>query len=436
MRTLYNLLFGVFFFVSAPFYFLKMWRRGSWRQGFGQRFGKYDARIKQRLTNSQVLWFHAVSVGEVNLCTQLIRSIEPRLPTYKILVTTTTSTGMGELNKKLPAHIERMYYPIDRRKVVQKALGLVNPRAVVLIEAELWPNFLWALQRRRIPHFLVNARLSERSFRGYRRFGFLFRKLFASFTGVGAQNETDAARLRDLGFPGDAIEVVGSLKFDSAKLHERKLLDVGLLLSRLGVSSKARVLVAGSTHVGEEAILAEIAERLRKEFPDFFLILVPRHMERGREVGEMLASKGVRYVARSQMTEMTQMEPGSMDCLLVNTTGELRFFYERADLVFVGKSLTAEGGQNPIEPAALGKPVLFGPNMQNFPQIAPEFVKRGGAVQVKDAAELEKALAELLRSPSRCEALGAMAKLVVQENQGSIERTVEMILRHLPANRS
>jgi 3-deoxy-D-manno-octulosonic-acid transferase len=159
-------------------------------------------------------------------------------------------------------------------------------------------------------------------------------------------------------------------------------------------------------------------------------------MERGREVGEMLASKGVRYVARSQMTEMTQMEPGSMDCLLVNTTGELRFFYERADLVFVGKSLTAEGGQNPIEPAALGKPVLFGPNMQNFPQIAPEFVKRGGAIQVKDAAELEKALAELLRSPSRCEALGAMAKLVVQENQGSIERTVEMILRHLPANRS
>lgn len=436
MRSLYNLLFGVFFILSAPFYFLKMWRRGNWRQGFSQRFGKYDARVKQRLTNSQVLWFHAVSVGEVNLCTQLIRAIEPRIPTYKILVSTTTSTGMGELEKKLPAHIERMYYPIDRRKIVQKALGLVNPRAVVLIEAELWPNFLWGLQRRRIPHFLVNARLSERSLRGYRRFGFLFRPLFRCFTGVGAQSEADAARLKDLGFRTEAIEVVGSLKFDSAKLHERKLLDVDRMLEQLGVGSDAMVLVAGSTHVGEESVLADIALRLRQQFPKFFLVLVPRHMERGREVSDMLESKGIRFTARSQITAATRHPAGAMECLLVNTTGELRFFYERADLVFVGKSLTAEGGQNPIEPAALGKPVLFGPNMQNFPQIAPEFVRRGGAVQVRDAAELEKALAELLRSPARRDELGRIAKQVVQENQGSIERTVEMILRHLPATGS
>jgi len=436
MRLVYNLLFGVFFILSAPFYFLKMWRRGNWRPGFRQRFGRFDVRMKQRLTNSQVLWFHAVSVGEVNLCTQIIRVIEPYIPTYKILVSTTTSTGMGELEDKLPTHIERIYYPIDRRKIVQRVMGLVNPKAVVLIEAELWPNFLWALQRRRIPHFLVNARLSDRSFRGYRFFGFLFRQLFAEFTGVGAQTEADAVRLRQLGFRPECIEVVGSLKFDSARLPERRLLDVPELLSRLGVSPDALILVGGSTHSGEETILAGIVKRLRQRHPKLFLVLVPRHMERGREVGESLQSMGIRYIARSQITASTRYEPGTLDCLLVNTTGELRFFYERADLVFVGKSLTAEGGQNPIEPAALGKPVIFGPNMQNFPQIAPEFVRQGGAIQVGDAAQLERAIEELIQDPTRRSKMGAIGLKVVKENQGSIERTVEMILRNLPRGRS
>lgn len=436
MRLVYNLLFGVFFILSAPFYFLKMWRRGNWRPGFSQRFGRYDARMKQRLTNSQVLWFHAVSVGEVNLCTQIIRVLEPHVPTYKILVSTTTSTGMGELEDKLPTHIERIYYPIDRRKIVQRVMGLINPRAVVLIEAELWPNFLWALQRRRIPHFLVNARLSDRSYRGYRCFGFLFRELFAGFTGVGAQSEADAARLRQLGFRPECIEVVGSLKFDSARLHERRLLDVPELLSRLGVAPDSLVIVGGSTHAGEETILADILKRLRQRHPKLFLVLVPRHMERGREVGESLQSMGVRYIARSQITASTRYDPGTLDCLLVNTTGELRFFYERADLVFVGKSLTAEGGQNPIEPAALGKPVIFGPHMQNFPQIAPEFVRQGGAVQVSDATQLERAIEELIQNPTRRSELGRIALKVVKENQGSIERTVEMILRNLPRGRN
>lgn len=435
MRTVYNILFDIFFALSAPYYFLKMWRRGNWKPGFRQRFGRYDARSKQSLTNSQVIWFHAVSVGEVNLCTQLIKVIEPHLPTYKIVVSTTTSTGMGELEKKLPMHIEKIYYPIDRRRFVQRALGLINPKAVVLIEAELWPNFLWGLQRRGIPHFLVNARLSERSFRGYRRFGFLFRPLFAEFAGVGAQTESDAARLRDLGFRPEAIRVVGSLKFDSAKLDERRLVDVPGMLARLGVSTDALVVVGGSTHSGEEVILAEAVRRLRSRIPNVFLVIVPRHMERGREVGDALTAAGIRSFFRSQLTAATQLAPDSLDCLVVNTTGELRYFYERADVVFVGKSLTAEGGQNPIEPAALGKAVVFGPNMQNFPQIAPEFVRRQAAVQVRDAGELERVLGELLSDTRRREELGRNALQVVRENQGSIERTVEMILEQLPGGR-
>ncbi len=432
MRTLYNIVFSFGFVLAAPFYLLKMWRRGDWLQGFSQRFGKYESRLKQRLTNRHTLWFHAVSVGEVNLCTQLIHAIEPRVPNLKLIVSTTTSTGMGELKKKLPSHIERIYYPIDRRKYINRAMAVINPEAVILVEAELWPNFIWGLQNRGIPHFLVNARLSTRSFFGYRRFGFLFRPLFARFTGVGAQTEADAARLRELGFNPTAIHVVGNLKFDAARLVERGVVDVVGLLRQVGVEDDALILVGGSTHAGEELILLEVVRRLRQRFPSLFLVLVPRHMERGGEVGRELKAAKAAFIYRSEINPLMRRERGDLECMIVNTTGELRFFYERADVVFVGKSLTAEGGQNPIEPAALGKPVIFGPNMQNFAQIAPEFIRWDGAIQIEDAAGLERALGDLLANPARRAELGRNAIKVVRANQGSLEKTVEMILAHLP----
>ena len=431
MRALYNLLFIVFFLLSAPYYFGKMWRRGNWRRNFGQRFGRYEGRVKQALTNSDIVWLHAVSVGEVNLCTQLIAALEPRLPLHKFVVTTTTTTGMGELEKKLPPHIPKLYYPVDLRGPVKRALGTINPRAVVLVEAEIWPNFLWRVRDRGVPLFLVNARLSDRSFRGYQRFGFLFRKIFASFTGVGAQNESDAARLREIGCRPEAIRIVGNLKFDAAKLDTRRQLDVPALLGQLGVPAGARLLVAGSTHAGEEALLAEMHSRLRREFTDLFLVLVPRHMERGQAVGDELKARGVKFAFRTELTAGRQFAPGAIECLLVNTTGELKYFYEHATVIFVGKSLTAEGGQNPIEPGALGKAMLFGPHMENFPGIADAFVKAGGAVQVPDAAALEKSIAELLRDEPRRRVLGENALRVVRENQGAVERTVEMIVEQL-----
>lgn len=431
MRQLYNLLFNLGFAVSAPWYFLKMYRRGSWQEGFGERFGLYDGKLKQALTNRQVVWFHAVSVGEVNLCTQLIRAMEPLLPLHKIVVSTTTSTGMGLLRERLPAHITKIYYPIDRRKHVQRAVGLINPEVVVLVEAEIWPNFLWSLQRRGIPHFLVNARLSERSFKGYRRFGFLFRGLFGGFTGVGAQNEADARRLRELGCRPEAIRVVGSLKFDAARIDDPSSIDIAALLGQLGVGPGSQVIVAGSTHDGEERLLAAMHLRLKRRFPNLFLVLVPRHHERGAAVGEELRALGVRFVFRKDLRPTTRHEPGTLDCLLVNTTGELRHFYTRADIVFVGKSLTAQGGQNPIEPAALGKAVVFGPHMENFPDIAPAFVRAGGALQVPDEAGLESALTRLLEHPGERQEMGQRAQAVVRENQGSIGRTVSMILEAL-----
>ena len=237
-----------------------------------------------------------------------------------------------------------------------------------------------------------------------------------------------------MGCRPEAIRVVGSLKYDAAKLDERRLLDVPALLRQVGVKPGAQLLLGGSTHAGEEAILAEQFLRLRSRFPDLFLVLVPRHFERSREVGSELEARGLRYAYRSEIMAQTQFEPGKIDCLIVNTTGELKYFYEHATIIFVGKSLAAQGGQNPIEPGALGKAMVFGPHMQNFAEVAREFVEQKGAVQVRDAAELERVLAELLADESRREQLGRNALKVVHENLGAIDRTVDMIVEHLASS--
>jgi 3-deoxy-D-manno-octulosonic-acid transferase len=421
----------VFFVLSAPYYFRRMWRRGNWRPGFRERFSNYTPNLKQALTNRHVIWLHAVSVGEVNLCTQLIHALELRLPNIKIVVSTTTTTGMAELKRRLPTHVSKIYYPIDRRKWVRRAFAIINPEAVVLVEAEIWPNFLWRACDIKIPVFLANARLSDRSFRGYKRFRFLFGPLFASFAGVGAQNETDAARLRDLGCRAEAVHVVGNLKFDAARLDEHRNLDVRGMFRQLGIPSDALILVGGSTHNGEEALLAEIAAKLKSRFPKLFLVVVPRHFERSNEVGRQLRERAVKFVFRNQVGPNSRWAEGEIDCLVVNTTGELRFFYEHATVVFVGKSMTAVGGQNPIEPGALGKAMVFGPNMQNFPDIAKNFVRGDGAVQVNDPAGLQEAIATLLADEKRRQELGQNAHRVVRENLGAINRTVEMVVEKL-----
>ena len=431
MRTLYNILFLIFFALSSPYYFWRLRRRGDWLRDFGQRFAMYDPSVKQALTNRDIIWLHAVSVGEVNLCTQLIHALQLRAPNLKIVVSCTTTTGMAELRRRLPTHITKIYYPVDRRKYVRRALATFDPKAIVLVEAEIWPNFLWRARDLKIPIFLANARLSDRSYPRYKKFGWLFRPLFASFTGVGCQNEEDAQRLRDVGCHPENVQVVGNLKFDAAKLSEQRKLDVRGLLRQIGVPEDALLLVAGSTHDGEELLLAEMAARLRQKFPKLFLILVPRHFERCNDLGQKLKARGVKFIYRNAIFANTQLRGGEVDCLVVNTTGELKFFYEPASVVFVGKSLTTVGGQNPIEPGAQGKAIVFGPNMQNFADITRSFLKKNAAVQVKNPEELERALAELLANPTRRAELGRHALEVVAENLGAVERTVEMILPQL-----
>jgi 3-deoxy-D-manno-octulosonic-acid transferase len=429
MRTLYNFILTLGMILAAPFYLLGLWRRGNWKQGFRQRFGRYSSKVKQAITNRHVLWLHAASVGEVNLVIRLIEELEQRLPNLKIVVSTNTTTGMGELRRRVPAHVEKIYFPLDRRKWVQRALGTIHPEAIILVEAEIWPNFLWRAREMGVPTFLVNARISDKSFPRYRRWGAVFRGLFGSLSRVCCPTEIDAERLRKLGCRPDAVHVVGNLKFDTATGGGPQL-DARALLDQFGVPADAPVLLGGSTHDGEEAVLAEIWSRLRPKFPNLFLIVVPRHHERAREAGRAVRAQGLNIAYRSEL-DTGRRSDGPIDCLVVNTTGELKAFYAVATVVFVGRTLTARGGQNPIEPATLGKAVVFGPNMQNFRGIVPEFLAANAARQVKSARELGHVIEELLADPVRRAELGANARRVVERNAGAIARTVEIIAERL-----
>ncbi len=431
VRACYNAVFASGFLALSPYYFLRLVRRGNWRNGFGQRWGRYDESLKKRLQRPPLFWMHAVSVGEVNVALALLETLRERLPDRGWLMSTTTTTGMAELERKLPPEVDRIYYPVDWRAGVRRALAAFPPQAFILLEAEIWPNFLWELADRGVPAFLVNARMSDRSSRRYGRFGPLFRPLFAGFRGVGVQNRADADRLRTLGVRDAALHITGNLKFDAACRPMRPGVDAPALLRALGVAPGAPILVAGSTHAGEEAILAEACGRLRGRFPDLFLVLVPRHFERAGDVSRELAARGVRFVRRTEIGDPPRQAPGPLSCLLVDTTGELTRFYAAADLVFVGKSLTAEGGQNPIEPGGLGKAMVFGPHMENFAAIAQAFVQGEGAVQVRDAAELERVLSELLADPRRRQILGERAQAIVESNRGAVARTAEMIIEGL-----
>lgn len=418
----------------SPFYMMKLWKRGNWQKGFKQRFGKYDHTVKQAVTNSHVVWVHGVSVGEANISINLVNKLTAIRPLLKFVVSTTTSTGMGLLKSKLPSFVSKIYYPIDRKKYVDRALSVIRPEVIVLVEAEIWPNFLWRAQRRRIPVMLINARISDKSYSRYKRFKFLFGPLFNQLVMVGAQNEGDKNKLIELGCKKSAVYITGPIKFDIAQPVSQSRLDIEKLLSYIGVDvGKTPILLGGSTHPGEEKVLGRIFLKLKRQFPKLFLIQVPRHFERSASVGNEMKELGISTCFRTELSAMRKPpEERTTDCLIVNSTGELIYFYKAATIVFIGKSLCGQGGQNPIEPASLGLPIVFGPNMQNFTEISNSLLESGGAKQIKDENDLADSLEQLFLSPSKRKAMGACAFEITKERQGALGKTLDLIEKHFP----
>jgi 3-deoxy-D-manno-octulosonic-acid transferase len=425
VRFFYNLVFPFVLMVMLPGFLLRMVKRGKYRHKFGQRFAIYSPRVRRKLAPGGWTWVHAVSVGEVLIALKLIGELRRRDPSLRVVLSTTTSTGYFLADKERSDWLEPIYNPIDFFWVVRHAVRVIRPCRLILVEAEIWPNLTAEARRIGAPLALVNARLSPRSERRYHLIRPLVSGLFNQLDLLCVQDACDAGRWEALGVEATKILCTGSIKFDDREdqtVVEKRFQPV---LSALGVEADASVLVAGSTHPGEEEVLGGIVVRLRHEFPKLFPVIVPRHAERWREARNDLGRAGLQVALREGEAVSLQRP----DALLVNSTGELRDWYECADVVFVGKSLTVKGGQNPAEAISAGKAVVVGPHMENFATLVSQLVRAEGIVQVADASGLEEALRTLLADPEEARQLATRGLECLRSHRGSTARTCDALER-------
>lgn len=420
MRFLLDLLYLVLLAAISPWLVYYAARHGKYRQGWS---AKLWGRVPLRSGTRRCVWLHAVSVGEVNLLKPVLLALEQTYPELECVVSTTTLAGY-ELARQRYAPRLVFYCPLDFSWAVAAALRRIRPDLLVLAELELWPNLMAAARRRGTRLAIVNGRLSERSWRGYRRAGFLIRRVMRLIDWVGAQSETYAARFRDLGVAGDRLAVTGSVKFDGAEC-DRSNPSTRRLADLAGFASEDIVFLAGSTQQPEEALALDAFRLLAPLHPHLRLVLVPRHPERFEEVAQMLDGSGVAWTRRSSLRP-GQATPAAR-VLLVDTVGELGAWWGTATLAYVGGSMGARGGQNMIEPAAYGADVAFGPRTENFRDVVGLLLSAGAATVVRDGGELERWLRTGLESPSVPAERGARARQLVLSQQGATRRTLEQL---------
>jgi 3-deoxy-D-manno-octulosonic-acid transferase len=425
IRLLYNLLYPVGLLFFLPGQISKLLRRGNYRHKLGQRFGFYDAAVRARLASRKCTWIHAVSVGEVAIALKLAAQLRHLDPEFFGVVTTTTTTGFQVATAQATDVLEVLYSPLDFWPIMRRAFAVIRPVRVILVEAEVWPNLAAEARNRRIPLALVNARLSKRSEARFQRFRSLIASTFHCLDVICVQEPEDVERWVALGVPPQRIHHLGSIKYDPAGVRLNPDLPLEILRS-FGLDRDSPILFGGSTHRGEEEVLGEIFQRLRGDFPAFTLIIAPRHVERAREIRSRLEALGLKVSLRSQAGDTRAVAP---DCLVLDTTGELQHWYAVATIVFVGKSLTARGGQNPVEPILAGKPVLFGPHMENFSALAQALVANNAAVQVRDPNSLQQQIAWLLRDREAALRLVANAQSVLARHDGATERTATLVMQ-------
>jgi len=422
IRFIYNLLWPLALVFFLPGYLVKMFRRGGYREKFGQRLGNYDAHLRARLYWKKSIWLHAVSVGEATIALKLARQIRILKPDVHCVLTTTTTTGFAFANQNAPDWIEVMYSPLDFWPIMRRAFAAIRPKAIILVEAEVWPNLVAEAHARKIPIALVNARLSPRSEKRFRMFRSFVAPTFRLLDAICVQNLEDLGRWKALGVEADRIHHVGSIKYDPQNAEVDPYLPAGILAG-FGLE-KRTVIFGGSTHSGEEKVLAEVFRALRKDFVDLLLILAPRHTERTAEIQRELEAIGFRVALRSQLPVSDPL----LDCLLIDSTGELRDWYGVATLAFVGKSLLARGGQNPAEAILAGKPVVFGPHMENFAVLVNTLVTQRGALQVNSPTELHRAMSALLANPGDREEMARNARKALDTHRGAAARTAQLIV--------
>ena len=429
--TIYDLFFGLFSLAYLPYLVIK----GGAHKDFGQRFGRLPDDLRDT-GRARPVWVHAVSVGEVLAVKDFLKALKAKLPGKRIVLSTTTKTGNDIARKTLEKDILKFYFPVDFSFAVKNVIEKVNPSLFIMMETEIWPNLISELAKRRIPAVLINGRISERSFAGYRRIRFVFADILRKIDLFCMRTETDAERIRAMGAPGDRVCVTGNMKFD-LKEPEKATKHPVDLVGRRGrrparpaeALASSDLLVAGSIHRGEEEAVLEVYSRLAKRFTGLKLLIAPRHIDRSPDIKRMAEEAGFKSRLFSNLKESDRTGSSEDSVFVLDTFGELKKLYGLATVVFMGGSLIKRGGHNLVEPAIFAKPIAFGPSMFNFRDMAGQFVRNNAAVQVTDKEGLEKALGELLKDKDARASLGQRAKELIEKNRGATERNLESIFR-------
>lgn len=415
MGLFFDLLFLIYFLLYLPILLL----RGKWHSGMTARLGFIPEDVRARLAGRRNIWLHAVSVGEVIAVQGFIGRLRSEYPERQIVLSVTTKTGHSLALRKYQDGVIVVWSPLDFSLTVRNFVDAIRPEIYIAAETELWPNLFARLSREKVNILVVNGRISDEAFPRYRMVRWLLKSTLSRVSAFCMQSELDAQRIIELGAPVERVRNVGNVKFDIVS-------DAPPALPQdFGFEERQMVWVAGSTHPGEEEIVASIYDGLKSSFPGLRLAIAPRHPERAGSIAEMVKKIGFRPVLFSSYRK-TSLAPEEV--LIVDTIGNLLQLYSVATVVFVGKSLTVGGGHNIIEPAVFGKPVLIGPKMHNFKDIARAFLDGGAVIQIADAFVLKRELARLLSSPEERAQLGQRAREVIRRNRGAIERTLGIIM--------
>lgn len=423
---LLNLAYVLFLLLCSPILLFRAIGQGKYRSGWGQKL--WGNVPEPQSGAGPRIWLHAVSVGEVLQLRQIIEQLRSRQADVQVIVSTTTQTGYQVAHEKLP-NVHVIYFPLDFTWSVSRAIERIRPDLIVLVELEVWPNFLRTAFAKPIPVGLINGRLSARSFRGYRRIRFLLAPLLRQLAFVAVQSEEYAERFRAMGTPDSRCHVTGSIKFDGVRTSRDQPLTQELK-NLFQIQDGDSVLIAGSTQDPEESLALDIYQQLLPDFPNLRLILVPRHPERGADITRLVGSRNLPLVRRSQPKAADRLV--SRPVGLLDTVGELGACWGLADIAFVGGSFGNRGGQNMLEPAAYGAAVCFGPNTWNFRQIVELLTNQQAVRVLQSPDEFTSFVREMLTNRAAAIELGQRAQQLVLSQQGATQRTVDLIHQNLP----
>ncbi len=423
MLFLYNTLQLIFLALFWPIVLFVILLKEKYRSRMIKRLG-FGLAAKMRSSergSKKTIWVHALSVGEVTSAVVFVQEIRKQMTDAFIVLTVSTKSGSRLANELLTDQVDLQYEsPLDLLPVVRWFVKTIRPDIFILVETDFWPNLLSHLKKQNIPLFLINGRISRKSFSNYSRFGFFFQPLFNIFTRLCMQTGTDKENMKRLGIDEGKILTLGNLKYDTQSPSS----EFGLSLD-IGLAEQRLIWICGSTHPGEEEILLSAYVRLREKHPELFLIIAPRDIDRTEEIKQLGLSKGLKSTSRSQKQQVDG------HYFLLDTIGELAAFYHLADIGFIGGSLVDEGGHNPIEAALAKIPVLFGPHMEDFEEISSNLVLSGGAFVINDEAELVKVLDTLLQSESNRRTYGKLGYNDVQQQKGVSKRHLDLITGYL-----